>query len=216
MGRKVSAVFVAAGLILSGCGSSTASDEPTEEELAEAAQEPEVEVTTTTVPPTTTEAPTTTVAPTTTSRPSTTTTTVDEVGMGVINQIWVISQIEEGSPDTDPVRDTLIEVAESVVGSIGRVDVVTGEAGNDVGVRVIVEASSGFLTREYQDETAIDMVSEFAKYFWVPGWFGNILESGEGGVDFDLTVDGRSWMLSAQTMVDISNRRMSPATALGL
>lgn len=211
--KKSSVVLVAVGLLVGGCSGSSASDEPTEEELA---AESVVETTTTSVPPTTTEAPTTTVAPTTTSRPSTTTTTVDEVGVGVVNQLYVLSQVEKGNPDMDPVRDTLIEVAESVVGSIGRVDVVTAEVANDVGIRVIVEASSGFLTREYQDETATDMVSEFAKYFWVPGWFGNILDSGEGGVDFDLTMDGRSWMLSAQTMVDISNRRMSASSALGL
>ena len=214
MVKRFSVTIVAVGLILGGCSGSTASEEPTEEELeSEAATEPEVEAaTTTTSPPTTTS---TTVPPTTTTKPSTTTTTVDEVGVGVVNQLYVLAEVEKGNPDMDPVRDTLIEVAESVVGSIGRVDVVTAEVANGVGIRVIVEASSGFRTREYQDETAVDMVSEFAKYFWVPGWFGNILDSGEGGVDFDLTMDGRSWMLSAQTMVDISNRRMSVTSALG-
>jgi len=115
----------------------------------------------------------------------------------------------------DDVRAILIEIADDVVGSPGRVDVVTAKVMQDgIGMRVVVEASSGWNSREYQDETAVDMVSEFAKTFWTAGGLGNIYDG--LGVDFDLTMDGRSWIIPAQTMVDISNRRTSAASALGL
>ena len=217
--EKSLVVLVAVGLLVGGCSSSNASDESNEEELAAGtvvdATTTSVPPTTTSVPPTTTEAPTTTVAPTTTTKPSTTTTTVN-VTFAVSNQMYILGDIQLGNPDVEPIRNFLIEVAEAAVGSMGRVDVVTAEVSNAVGIRVIVEADSGFRTTENQQDAAAAMVSLFAINLWVPDWFGNILDSGEGGVDFDLTMDGRNWVIPAQTMIDISNRRASPASALGL
>ena len=211
MGKKFSVTLVA-GLILSGCGGSTASDDTTEEELAEAAQEPEVEATTTTVPPTTTEAPTTTVAPTTTAVP---TTTVDPTEYAVVNQFLAMTYMANGDPQGDAIRDSIIAVADSLVGLFGRVDVVTAEVSDDVGVRLVVQALSGFSSTAIKQEEAAEFLNKFAGALWVPEGIGNILPSGAGGVDFDFTMDGQNWVIPAQTMLDIVARRTSAQAVLG-
>ena len=211
--KKPSVVLVAVGLLVGGCSGSSASDEPTEEELAsEVAEEPEVAVTTTTVPPTTTEAPTTTVAPTTTAA---TTTTVDPIEMAVVNQIVAMTYMANGDPQGDGVRDSIIAIADSLVGSFGRVDVVAAEVSDEAGIRLVVEAISGFSSTEIKQEEAAEFLNKFAGALWVPEGFGNILDNGTGGVDFDFTMDGQNWVVPAQTMMDIVARRTSAQAVLG-
>jgi len=212
MGKKFSATLVAAGLILGGCGGSTASDEPTEEELASEATEAPEAVTTTTVPPTTTEAPTTTVAPTTTAAP---TTTVDPTEMAVVNQFIAMTYMANGDPQGDAVRDSIIAIADSLVGLFGRVDVVAAEVSDETGVRLVVEAISGFSSTAIKQEEAAEFLNKFAGALWVPEGFGNILDNGTGGVDFDFTMDGQNWVIPAQTMMDIVARRTSAQAVLG-
>ena len=211
--KKTSVVLVAVGLLVGGCSGSSAPDEPTEEELAsEVAEEPEVVVTTTTVPPTTTEAPTTTVAPTTTA---VTTTTIDPIEMAVVNQIVAMTYMANGDPQGDGVRDSIIAIADSLVGSFGRVDVVAAEVSDETGVRLVVEAISGFSSTAIKQEEAAEFLNKFAGALWVPEGFGNILDNGNGGVDFDFTMDGQNWVIPAQTMMDIVARRTSAQAVLG-
>lgn len=211
--KRVSTVVIAAGLIVGGCSGSSTSDEPTEEELAGevVSEEPE-----TTEAATTTTSSTSTVPPTTTTTtPPVTTTTMDPVERGVVSQFVAMTYIRDGDPQGDEVRNQIITIADGLVGVLGRVDVVTAEVSDDVGVRLVVEALSGYSTQEYQCEEAADFLYEFARLLWTPEGVGNILPSGAGGVDFDFTMDGRNWVIPAQTMLDIVARRTSAQAALG-
>ena len=217
---RVAVGSVVLALVMSACGSAETDTQPSSEEDAVESAEtvpataaPETtEVVTTT---STTSTTTTTIPPTTTTRPSTTTTTVDPVEQGVFAQITVMSFVETGDPQGDDFRDQVIAIADGLVGSIGRIDVVTAEVSNEVGTRLIVEGVSGFLTDRSKQREAIDFLSDFASLLWTPQGIGNILESGAGGVDFDYTMDGQNWVIPAQTMIDIVARRTSAESVLG-
>lgn len=212
--KKLSVVAIAAGLIVVGCSGSTTSDSPSKEELASEA-ESDVAQTTETVSVTTTSTTSTTVPPTTTTRPPVTTTTEDPVSRGVVVQTFALSGIASGDPNADEVRQSIINVAESILGSFGRVDVVSAEVSDEVGLQLIVKITTGFSSPSIQKEEAADFLFGFATGLWIPEGFGNILPSGEGGVDLKLTVDGGTSVIPAQTMLDIVARRVSADSVLG-
>lgn len=219
--RRTLLFLSAASLVLAACGGS--SESGSEFAPEEDVIEPAYTVPTTAAPETTevvtttstTSTTTTTVPPTTTTRPPTTTTTVDPVEEAVLAQFAVMSAIANGDPQADEFRDQIITIADGLIGSAGRVDVVAAEVSNDVGIRLVVEAVSGYLTDKSQQREAIDFLSDFAGLIWTFEGIGRILESGEGGVDFDYTMDGRNWVIPAQTMLDIVARRTSAQSVLG-
>ncbi|MCH1489033.1 MAG: hypothetical protein L7T83_01255 [Ilumatobacteraceae bacterium] len=138
-------------LLSAACGGSSesGSDFAPEEDVIEPAytvptttpETTEVVTTTTTVPPTTS----TTVAPTTTTtKPPTTTTTEDPVARGVAVQIYAISGIASGDPAADSIRDSIIAVGESLLGSYGRVGLLTAEFSNEAGSILVMDVTSGY------------------------------------------------------------------------
>ena len=213
--KKLSVVVISAGLIVVGCSGSTTSDSPTEEELASEA-ESNVAQTTETVSATTTSTTSTTVPPTTTTQPPVTTTTERSAARGVQFQTYAMSGIASGDPITDEIRETIIKVAESIIDdSVGRVDVVSAEVSDEVGLQMIVEMNTGYSNTRLVQALTAGFLFRFANSFWIPEGFGNILPSGEGGVDLKLTFDGGTWVIPAQTMVDIVARRVSVESVLG-
>ena len=140
---------------------------------------------------------------------------MDPVERMVVSQFVAMQYIQNGDPQGDEVRNAIIEIADGLVAPIGRIDVVTAEISDDVGIRLVIKGSTGFSTQEYQRENTAEFLYDFARLLWTPEGVGNILPSGAGGVDFDFTMDGRNWVIPAQTMLHIVARRTSAQAALG-
>ena len=152
--------------------------------------------------PTTTTSTTTT---TTTTTTSTTTTTIDPALEADIEALLILDGIQTGS--ATEVTGALIDAIEPY--PLERVDVLTASVEPP---NIIISATSGYSTADYQIEQAVEALGVVADL-----WDGGLRSfAGDGTVKIglDLTVDGRRWLIPNQALRDIAARRLAPADAL--
>lgn len=177
--------------------------EPVETEVADT--EPEQTTPDTDAP--TTEAPTTTAAPTTTRAP---TTTVDPGAQADMVAITMLGNLRDGDPATADLAAAMIDAIEPY--PLDRVDVLSGFL-DDVGTaNLVIVATSGYGTDEYQIEAAVTTVSAMSELWDTPPFAG----LGAVKVGLDLTVDGRQYVIPHDAMLGVLNRQITPQQALGL
>lgn len=154
-------------------------------------------------PITTAEPPPSTERPPTTQRA--TTTTIDPGDEADLQAVFLLGGIESG--EAADVIQGFIDVIEPF--PLDRVDVVTADI---AAMNIVLVATSGYSTVEYQQEAAVDTVARLAELWGVPALAG----LGTVKVGLDLTVDGRRYVVTNDSMRAVLNRRMTPQAALGI
>lgn len=170
------------------------------------ATETTVESVQSTTPPTvetTIAETTTTAAPTTSEAPAT---TIDEALQQDMALLLVLGDLRDGDPD---LVNAFVSDLEPT--PLDRVDVVTAQLGEGTAV-VVVAGTSGYGTDEYQIEAAVDTLTVLSTL-----WSDEMFAGGRNiRPSLDLTVDGRHFVVSFESMVAVLGRQMTPQQALGL
>lgn len=196
----ITGLAVAATLALSACSASDEATTTTPETAAPA--------TTPDTVPATTDAPDT--VPPTTAKPTVPPTTISEEERAVVSSLLLISQLEANDPAIADWRQTLADLFTDGL-RWDRVNLVGGSVTDEFGPVLIVDATSGYSTREFQIEEAVAAVDQLAKGLWGPDMFGATTPSGNGSVSFQFIADGVTYNITGAQMRQIYDLTLSAA-----
>ena len=77
------------------------------------------------------------------------------------------------------------------------------------GIYLVIDATSGYTSDEYQERALFDAVYELAtNALWTDEGFGATTDDGNGAVGLDLTADGKRYVLTGDRMLGVRDRRL--------
>ena len=130
----------------------------------------------------------------------------------VMNNRLVVSGLANDDPELAEFRDALVAAFEQDL-LYDRVNIVSGAVDGDVPY-IVIDATSGYSTSEYQIDKAEEAVYFMATQLWGENRFGATTPDGDGAVGFSFTSDGREYRIPPDAMVSVFERQLSASQAM--